>query len=397
MDTTPRILLAYLVLSAMLVPATAHADSTSLAIQAQLKQPKSGDCDFLSFFGFGRYLAMAQGNAIVGESYVPAGPGRASFLGTGCTVVYEPDGAGGWNVQQILHASGPLAASGNTLLVGLAVFTRYEGMWGPRSILPGPSPTNDVRTNQALTDSAAVDGTLAVIGFGNAESAYVYTLDPSGLPTHNVVLTASDSNTGDHFGCSSALSDAVLAVGSHSAVYVFQQNASGDWIEQAKLAAGDCTAVTVMDGLVLYVGPTGEVRVARQTSPARWTVRRQFAAPGTEDVFLASGNGVFAVAAPSASPDPSGKQGSVDLYDESDIASGMPLRHVDNARAMLWFGGPLALDRHYLLVGEDGCQDGAPCTPMTVDVVDVSDRGAGDTGVPILLVFTLLLVSRRRR
>ena len=59
-------------------------------------------------------------------------------------------------------------------------------------------------------------------------------------------LTASDGASGDEFGSSLAISRNTLLVGApaqdsaQGAVYVFQEdNASGGWIEAARLAAGD--------------------------------------------------------------------------------------------------------------------------------------------------------------
>ncbi len=103
-------------------------------------------------------------------------------------------------------------------------------------------------------------------------------------------LTASDGASGDEFGSSLAISRNTLLVGApaqdsaQGAVYVFQEdNASGGWIEAARLAAGDGAksdnfgSAVALDGDMAVIGAnrhneqTGAVYVFHRKGDGTWS------------------------------------------------------------------------------------------------------------------------------
>ena len=101
-------------------------------------------------------------------------------------------------------------------------------------------------------DDVAIDGDTAVFGYGDADAsrgaAFIYERDAAGAWVRQARLEALDGKPGDQFGNSVSLSgDAVLIGAPRSdgndvntgAAYLFVRDAAGNWVQQAKIYAGD--------------------------------------------------------------------------------------------------------------------------------------------------------------
>jgi len=240
--------------------------------------------------------------------------------------------AGVWTQEAYLKASNTdssdifgstLALSGDTLAVGaigeasnavgsggdqsdnsapyagaVYVFTRSAGVWSQEAYLKA----SNTDTSDTFGSTLALSGdTLAVgaeresskavgsggdqsdNGVGNAGAVYVFTRS-AGVWTQEAYLKASNTEAGDHFGVSVALSGNTLAVGAGreaskavgsggdqsdnsarnaGAVYVFTRSA-GVWTQEAYLKASNTNAydffgsTLALSGDTLAVGAFGE-------------------------------------------------------------------------------------------------------------------------------------------
>jgi hypothetical protein len=157
--------------------------------------------------GFGQAIALQGDRAVIGAPF--------PLHGSGFAFVFERDAAGHWNQTDVLSPSDGAESDGFGFSLALA---------GER-ILVG-----------AYNKSA-----------GRGE-AYVFELDPVGHWIERATLLASNSGASDHFGTSVALSGERALVGTRAgdgrvpdsgAAYVFERDASGAWLETARLGAAD--------------------------------------------------------------------------------------------------------------------------------------------------------------
>ena len=137
----------------------------------------------------------------------------------------------------------------------------------------------DANAGAHFANSIATEGNMIVVGSDgrglHAGSAYVYEYDAqSGLYNQLAKLTASDVNDTDYFGCSVAISNDTVVVGSHwndapeehsGAVYIFEKNGLwNDMTETFKLTASDAAAddafgiSVAISGNMLVVGASGD-------------------------------------------------------------------------------------------------------------------------------------------
>lgn len=407
-----RIHLGFVLALTLLGLPVANADT----IHARLKQPKSAACLFHAFNGFGTYLALSQGDAIVGEDFGSRTATPASPQGDGCTVVFADDGMDDWNVKQILPTSGPIATFGDRMLVGLSLYAYDGNAWQAGPMLLSPAKVNQSYMSVALGSGVAVIGNShdTAGGFSLAGSVSVIRLSASGNPASIAKLTAATPVQLDEFGSQVSLVDDVLAVRSVSSVYIFERQSSGNWLQTARLDPGACHCAALMSGIasvavlnsntVAYADITGAVHVLHRAAPAKWTPQVNLHVTGEGWIYLAADAGRFAIGSPNdPSVEPAGGSGAVITYGVMDDAISIQ-QQMANPDGILWFGGPLALDSTHLLVGEDVCQDGLPCTPLTVDVVEADSGtsqgsrsgGSGEFGLLGLVTLAMAGLLRRR-
>jgi len=262
--------------------------------QAYLKASNTNAVD-----GFGYSVALSGDTLVVGAPWessnatgVNGNQSDNSALYSGAVYVFTRT-AGVWTQQAYLKASNTdagdrfgqgLAIDGDTLVAGarfeasaasgvngdqsdnsapiagaVYVFTRTAGAWTQQAYL---KPSN-AGANQNFGGSVAIAGDLVVVGArledsnatgingdqGNSsapDSGAVYLFTRSGgLWTQKDYLKATNSEAGDEFGVSVALSGTTLAVG---ALYE-GSNATGVNGNQADNSAPNSGAVYVFDGL----------------------------------------------------------------------------------------------------------------------------------------------------
>ncbi len=161
-------------------------------------------------------------------------------------------------VQKLLASDGfradrfgsSVSLSGDTALVAadcddnakgaVYVFTSTNGVWSQQQKLTADNPA----AGDYFGHSGAVSGDTAVIGAVREDvstgAVYIFTRT-NGVWSQQQKLTGDDSDTGDYFGCSAAVSGDTAAVGAgfennkNGAVYIFTRTGDGVWTKQAKL------------------------------------------------------------------------------------------------------------------------------------------------------------------
>lgn len=166
---------------------------------------------------------------------------------SGCTPhvnIYVQIGSN-WIQQAELPGDGPIAISGDTLLIGPAIYFRTGSNWNVLAqSLTGP-------TNFA---SEAIDGNIAVVGTGT--SVFIFQ-NISGNWILQQQIFPNDSITG--FGKSVDIKGARIVVGADEAAYVFDR-VGGTWVQLQKLlAVADATIEPHGFGFSVAIGERGIV------------------------------------------------------------------------------------------------------------------------------------------
>ena len=288
------------------------------------------DGELGDFFGFS--VALHDETAIIGaeQDNGPAG------INQGSAYVYIRNGAGIWEFQEkLISADGSgldlfgfaVAIDVDTALVtcmrdddgqpnagSVYVYVRDGlGVWSFQDKLLA----SDGATSDAFGGSLALLGDDAAAGAPRTDdlgedsgSVYVYERDGLGDWSEVVELTADDGAAGDLFGIGVALVGDLLAVGSpfndengsdSGAVYLFERDGLGDWMQTDKLMSGVGAADQLfgssvsISGGVLAIGASGDAGAQAgsgavylfELSGGSWTqVDRVIASDGeTNDAF----------------------------------------------------------------------------------------------------------------
>jgi hypothetical protein len=195
-----------------------------------------------------QYNYLGSSVAIDGDTAVAEADSRTAV---GAVYVYN-DRGGTWVTQARLSAlgiSGPVALSGQTLLVGdssrdaVNVYAESDAQWVNQVVLSDP----DKGANDEFGSSLGVSGTTAIVGDGEIGDAFMFH-ESGGKWQERARLLPSDGAPGDCFGCSVAISGNTAVVGApwHAvngnsalgAVYVFQST-GGTWRQTAELEFSD--------------------------------------------------------------------------------------------------------------------------------------------------------------
>ncbi|MEM7203039.1 MAG: hypothetical protein AAF628_22455 [Planctomycetota bacterium] len=261
----------------------------------------------------GSAAAIRGNHALLGAPGVAvAGKARA-----GAAYVWERDGSGAWLETAKLNAMDTgigdefgraVATDGGLALVGSPlddvdegadagsayVFVRdTSGTWSQQRKLQPSVPAEGDEFGRAV----ALLGTRALVGAPrddhgrgqDAGSAYVFERDGGGTWHQVAQLIADDGMANDTFGTAVALAGDRALVGAPShgsadrgAVYVFERNGTGAWLQVAKLTASDGAArdqfgsALAMSGNLAaigapFAGPDGAVYLFEQLSAGLWT------------------------------------------------------------------------------------------------------------------------------
>ncbi len=222
--------------------------------------------DAQAFDGFGLNVAVSGDAAVVS--------------GRGGTYIFQRNqgGPSNWGEVAGLTASGVVAISGDTAVVGALVFQRNEGgqdNWGEVTelIAAGVQELDDFGVSVAVSGQTIIVGADGDDGGGaNAGAAYVFERNEGGTDNWGEVakLTASDAQEGDIFGESVAVSVDTAVVGASwedsgasnaGAAYVFSRDEGGqdNWGEVTKLLAADAGVTDRFGNSVAVSGGTAVV------------------------------------------------------------------------------------------------------------------------------------------
>lgn len=187
----------------------------------------------------------------------------------------------GDRAPQLAGFSNSVAVNGGTVFVGESSNTmtsgfvyvynkNSEGEWVETARLTSDDARESDNFGTALT---ANDHRLIVSAAGQNEGSgavYVFQKDDGGSYTQVVRLTASDATEGDGLGSALAVDGSTLLVGASNqnsnagAVYVFMEDASGNWSQVAKLVAEDTeendlfgASLAIVEGTA-FVGAPGK-------------------------------------------------------------------------------------------------------------------------------------------
>ncbi len=196
-----------------------------------------------------------------------------------------------WSQQTKLLASDGAAENyfgnsivleGNTALIGASgkagggavyVYTRNSsGNWIEQAQLVG----HDSREKDFFGSSLSLEGNTAIVGATGRDdqgsesgAAYIFTRNASGEWVQQAKLLADDRQAGDAFGSSVSLNENTALIGaagtnSTGAAYLFFRNNQGQWIQQSKLFASDASinayfgsSVSLENGVAL-IGAYGQ-------------------------------------------------------------------------------------------------------------------------------------------
>jgi len=228
---------------------------------------------------FGRSIALDGDTLVVGAdgddssaTGVNGDQSDNSLFQAGAAYVFTRDAGGNWSQQAYLKASNTGYVDGFGYSVSLSGDTLAVGAYNEWSAATG------------------VDGDQADDSAGGAGAVYMFVRDSSGVWTQQAYLKASNTDPGDWFGYSVALSTDTLAVGAlfegssssgidgdqtdnnaskAGAVYVFKSDGVGNWSQQAYVKASNADAndwfgnAVAIDIDTLAVGANSEDSMAR--------------------------------------------------------------------------------------------------------------------------------------
>ena len=237
---------------------------------------------------FGRSIAISRNLALV------SGTNQSG----GAAYVFLKDDDGIWIQQDKLTASSgisgyPVALSDGTAMVGPYIFKRNgSGNWVQQAELVA----SDATTGDNFGYSVALSSGTALVGAplgdndgaNKSGSAYIFSDDGSGNWVQQAKLVASNAAADDKFGHSVALSGGTALVGTgffSGSAYVFSNDGSGNWTQQAELTASDAEVGDFFGGSVALSGGIALVGAEREGGIDR---RLDF---GAAYVFSDDGNG----------------------------------------------------------------------------------------------------------
>ena len=201
---------------------------------------------------FGTTVSIRGNYAMVSALYEDADSSDPSY-NTGAVYVFERDSSDTWNEIQILHAS-------------------------------------DMHSQMEFGKSISIEGNYAVIGAPRAKacppsiacgSVYIFELINGNVWTEIQIINASDEYYGDSFGGAVSINGERIVVGAMredggtgspdndaGAVYIFERNTAGVWVETANLHASNKAQDDYFGASVSIYGDHAIVGAYQQDGPA---------------------------------------------------------------------------------------------------------------------------------
>lgn len=244
--------------------------------------------------------------------------------------------------------------------------------------------TSEEASNQNFvtnTDgSASSDNSTSAAG-----AAYVFKRDGSGNWIQDAYLKSSNSETGDNFGFSLAISSTTIVVGARSedsnqtiitntdgaassnnssmnagAAYVFKRDSGGDWVQDAYLKASNAEIHDLFGYTVSISGSTIVVATDQEDS-------NQTTITNTDN--LASPNNTF------------GQSGAIYVFKRDAAGNWIQDAYlkVSNAQANDAFGRNVAISGSIIVAGAYG-EDSNQTTITNTDDMASSDNSAANSG-----------------
>ena len=253
--------------------ANGHAVRADEQQQAYLKASNTDGDDL-----FGNSVAIVGDTVVVGApredsnaTGVDGDQNDNSALDSGAVYVFVRNGAGNWSQQAYLKASN--SDSGDLFGDSVAIF-------GDTVVVGAPIEASNAN---------GVDGDENDNSATRAGAAYVFVRDGTGNWTQQAYLKASNSDGGDFFGNSVAITGDTVVVGAvgeastatgvngnetdnlatfAGAAYVFVRDGSGTWSQQAYLKASNTETFDTFGNSVAVAGDTVVVGAEREESIA---------------------------------------------------------------------------------------------------------------------------------
>jgi len=252
-----------------------------------------GPAGFITGYQFGLAVGISGETIVIGEPFRDIDGIQAGIdFNEGAVYVFEPDENGDWVETDVLLSSRPnpsqdefgtaVAISGDRLLIGaqretrpgigrngsVRAYTRNSnGLWEEEDVLfPDAEPSDMYFGNKiALDNNRAIISAPLESSDGSSPNdqskpfsgaAFIFERDPNGQWDQVAYLKASNVDEDDSFGQSVGISGNVAAVGANSedsdgsdpgnntsnaagAVYIFEPNESGDWVQTQFIKSPD--------------------------------------------------------------------------------------------------------------------------------------------------------------
>ncbi|MEM7130375.1 MAG: FG-GAP repeat protein [Chloroflexota bacterium] len=242
---------------------------------------------------------------------------------------------------------------------------------------------SDGSTSDHFGSSVAMDGSLALVGAPTADgggAAYIFRYSVRSVVwTEEIKLMADDIALGDQFGHSVAIhqgsthADDVAVIGAPAqgggAVYVFQNNDDGQWVQVAKLMptdniSGDSFGISVAtNGTVIIVGDTGDGDMAgaayifRKDANQQWVQTQKLTASDGEAAAqfgnALSLDGSAVIIGAMADDDNGSESGAAYIFRNSSGAW-IEESKLSGESAGDLFGSSVAIEKNTVIVGATG-------------------------------------------
>lgn len=295
-----------------------------------------------------------------------------------------------------------IAVEGNTAFITATVGDTNGNNSGSAYIYERPGgvgswiQTGEISPSDGVTldyfgASADVDGDLAVFGAPGdgtngvrSGAAYVFRRQPSGMWTQAAKLLPTGGHSTDSFGASVAISGHQIIVGAPGNIgatsdtgtaYVFNQNASGNWDQTAKLGASNATSdagfgfsVDLAGDRAVVGAPNhgagsihpGGAYVFDKQPDGTWTETSRLAATAPNDLAqfgysVSIDGGEIAVGAPKTLRGVN-YDGAVEIFGLGSLGTWDPLQSIRSdyvATGGGAFGSNVAVTGDYLVVGAE--------------------------------------------